>query len=418
MTASQLRPHIGNLLQALTHCAEMTCTGVDQDGGERSLTMNVEPPSPSHHDHPLSTAHKQLAPVSNNSDFKKSVIVQVSPSENDDMSERAVSAAPMLGAFLPPLLEEAKKSGRGLSSIPQLTLKENLQMVISALERLDAAALLDLEILPETATQCSQGPPGPRVRDGVYCRPINNQIQPTVERQPHHSCVRYLHVCEVPDQYSIGIFVFGPNARIPLHDHPDMCVLSRVLYGDLIRLSLDLARPEEAGAYFEKEERKHQPSDGQSSSSWFPYGWFGRNHNNLHHIHNNLPKGSKAAFKNEIDHLQAPDVTVLYPYEGNLHEFVAGPQGAAVLDVLLPPYDNVQNRDCTFYNIQSLWNGKSNPEDSPSSFRKKEPCFIVPTGQPENFHCISGYYRDLGEQPNHDDDILEESETMDEDEYD
>jgi hypothetical protein len=196
----------------------------------------------------------------------------------------------------------------------------------------------------------------------------------------------------VPDQYSIGIFVFGPNAKIPLHDHPDMVVLSRVLYGDLHRLSLDLARDEEASLL--EDEYDHVQSGGQRTSSWFRGSWFHR----MNSIRNKLPKGSKAAFKNEVDFLQAPDVTVLYPYEGNLHEFVAGPNGAAVLDVLLPPYDNVQNRDCTFYTIQNI-DGSSHDGVGVSLKKKKEPCFIIPTGQPENFHCISGQYRDLGEPP-------------------
>jgi hypothetical protein len=83
--------------------------------------------------------------------------------------------------------------------------------------------------------------------------------------------------------------------------------------------------------------------------------------------------------------LQAPHVTVLYPYEGNAHEFTAGPSGAAVLDVLLPPYDEYHNRDCTYYNIclQEVATG---------------PCWIVPTGQPEDFHCLSGRYGDLGDE--------------------
>jgi hypothetical protein len=178
-----------------------------------------------------------------------------------------------------------------------------------------------------------------------------------------------------------------------------MCVLSRVLYGDLHRLSLDLARDDVAVSVFADVQQAQSQSDGQSSSSWFRSSWFSRTNS----IRNKLPKGSKTAFKNAIDYLQAPDVTVLYPYEGNLHEFVAGPHGAAVLDVLLPPYDNAQNRDCTFYNIQNLThnqNGNSHETRiTPSTFAKKEPCFIVPTGQPENFHCISGQYRDLGEQP-------------------
>ena len=75
-------------------------------------------------------------------------------------------------------------------------------------------------------------------------------------------------------------------------------------------------------------------------------------------LRHSMPKGSKEAFKNHVDRLQAPGVTVLYPFEGNLHEFVAGPGGAAVIDVLLAPYDNLQNRDCTFYEIcetNSTW---------------------------------------------------------------
>lgn len=221
-----------------------------------------------------------------------------------------------------------------------------------------------------------------------------------------HSCVRYLHVSEVPDQFSIGIFVFGPHARIPLHDHPDMCVLSRVLYGDLQRLSLDLARDDEKVDFLEEcDNRKKQHHS--SVNSWFRGSWFSR----MNSIRKKLPTGAKPAFKNKVDHLQAPDVTVLYPFEGNLHEFVAGPFGAAVLDVLLPPYDNEQNRDCTFYNIQdvvpSSWSQSSSTCRQISGTGGKEPCFIVPTGQPEDFHCISGQYRDLGvaDDDSSDDDV-------------
>jgi hypothetical protein len=114
-----------------------------------------------------------------------------------------------------------------------------------------------------------------------------------------------------------------------------------------------------------------------------------------------LPLGSKYAYRNSVDHLEAPGVTVLYPYEGNLHEFVAGEYGAAVLDVLLPPYDNEQNRDCIFYNIINLLD---NAATKLVNYPGKEPCMIVPTHQPESFHCISGTYRDLGEINDDDDD--------------
>jgi hypothetical protein len=167
-------------------------------------------------------------------------------------------------------------------------------------------------------------------------------------------------------------------------------------------LSLDLARDDEAVSFLDGPNNDgNNKETNNTHSSWFRGSWFSR----MNSLRNKLPKGSKAAFKNDVDHLQAPGVTMLYPYEGNLHEFVAGPHGAAVLDVLLPPYDNVQNRDCTFYNIQdvssSIYNGDIK--------KNKEPCFIVPTGQPENFHCISGKYRDLGENGD-DDDVLDDED--------
>lgn len=64
---------------------------------------------------------------------------------------------PLLGKFLPPLLTQAKG---GLSSIPQSTLHDNLQLVILALEKLDASALLDLETFSAEQAQA------PCVRDG------------------------------------------------------------------------------------------------------------------------------------------------------------------------------------------------------------------------------------------------------------
>jgi len=258
-----------------------------------------------------------------------------------------------------------------------------------------------------------------------------------------HSCVRYLPISEVPNQYSIGIFVFAPHARMPLHDHPGMCVLSRVLYGDLKRLSLDLARnppsdasmtsvpsptphdddededdddDEDSDHHHHQQQQQQQPhgyrrnggtnrlswftdshsSDRHKNQTWLESLFFqssaapaatNQNGNSVHDVPKNLPKGSKLAYKNKIDRLEAPDVTMLYPYEGNLHEFVAGPYGAAVLDVLLPPYDNEHERDCTFYTIHDITRGRK---------CTKEPCYIIPTGHPENFHCNSGKYRDIG----------------------
>jgi hypothetical protein len=160
--------------------------------------------------------------------------------------------------------------------------------------------------------------------------------------------VRYIHISDVPEHYSVGIFVLPPYTKIPLHDHPGMCVLSRVLYGDVERLSLDVCPPD-------------------SVAPWNPQEW---------------PEGTLRATRQRLQRLSAPMSTQLFPYQGNLHEFTAGPQGAAILDVLLPPYSIDHHRDCTFYNIAL------DPSLSDSYY-------IVPTGQPEEFHCFSGFYKHL-----------------------
>ena len=177
---------------------------------------------------------------------------------------------------------------------------------------------------------------------------------------------------EIPDQYSIGIFIFPPYARIPLHDHPGMCVLSRILYGDVRVVSLDLLRDSEI-------------IDHDAASKI---------------LKQNI-EGTKFAVRRNVEVLQAPDVACLYPYESNLHEFVAGPNGAALLDVLLPPYDADEERDCTFYETHdltecdSILTGDESIQASSVSNRQQL-CLIVPTGQPEDFHCISGRYLGMG----------------------
>ena len=204
----------------------------------------------------------------------------------------------------------------------------------------------------------------------INIKPIHHQVKPKCREET----VRYIHLSDVPEQYSMGIFVFPPHSKIPLHDHPGMCVLSRVLYGSLQRLSLDLAREDD-----------HSHSDSSADKPWH-MSWTGDS--GASPEYQNFPRGTKRAYKNHLDHLEAPACTVLYPYEGNLHEFVAGPEGAAVLDVLFPPYDE-PDRDCTFYNIVD------NAEEMTDS-SDQSPCWIIPTGQPEDFHCISGRYASLG----------------------
>eukprot|EP00531_Pseudo-nitzschia_arenysensis_P010690 CAMPEP_0116127076 /NCGR_PEP_ID=MMETSP0329-20121206/6655_1 /TAXON_ID=697910 /ORGANISM="Pseudo-nitzschia arenysensis, Strain B593" /LENGTH=406 /DNA_ID=CAMNT_0003621167 /DNA_START=274 /DNA_END=1494 /DNA_ORIENTATION=+ len=383
---------------------------------------------------------------------------------------RAIQRSDLLSLLHPSPMRRRKC----LSEIPKSTLDERVMPIRAALENINAQELLGLELLPNKTTT------GPRVSEGVYCHPICDQIKQKWyvndddndvsmgddddDDNNRSSIVRYLHIAEAPDEYTIGIFVFGPHERIPLHDHPEMCVLSRVLYGDLQRFSLDLDRKvrtpndenfgmgnmiidDDDGGHQQEEDpneasfssirnflgnQSSNLNDNNNSASSFLSVAFSRSatwfHQNLlngssssgitmESATDDYPEGTKIAYRNAMDHLQAPSVASLYPYEGNLHEFVAGPYGAAVLDVLLPPYDDECKRDCTFYNIRELPVNRPSKRGrmrgagySPRMRRtrrdetqqqpqqpQREPCLIIPTGQPENFHCISGRYKDLGE---------------------
>lgn len=242
-------------------------------------------------------------------------------------------------------------------------------------------------------------------------RPIYDEIQPppspsnddsndffnTSSSSEDFPVVRYIHLHEEPDQYSVGIFVFPPHGKIPLHDHPGMCVLSRILYGDLQRLSLDLPPKDDTNGAGQKRRAFYRTPQSQrplylnrESSS---YSSSTDSATNSAHTRSRIP----------MDHLVAPQCTVLYPREGNLHEFVAGPYGAAVLDVLLPPYDADHHRDCTFYEIEYCSDENdpdhvsAAPVERDAASHDAVPCWIIPTGRPEHFHCISGQYRELGE---------------------
>jgi len=300
------------------------------------------------------------------------------------------------------------------------------------------------------------------IDDNLYVKTIQNDILPP------NSGIRYLHIAEKTNKYSIGIFVFPPNATIPLHNHPDMMVLSRVLYGDLtvktfdiipIKISSSTTSSLSASTMddttnnhdnccehtFKKSklEGKYQNTttssyrmisrlipkfmsnllggrSSLSSSSSFsnlkdkknqPFGY-------------NVPDKSIHVYENNIKRISSPNITELYPHKANVHEFTAGENGAAVLDVIVPPYDVDNERDCTFYKkdvtldvprsrttmtsnttTTITMRSESNGDDINNDYDNKrfksvydesrDRCWLVPIPQPEWFHCISGQYKDI-----------------------
>ncbi|KAG0573844.1 hypothetical protein KC19_VG214400 [Ceratodon purpureus] len=137
--------------------------------------------------------------------------------------------------------------------------------------------------------------------------------------------ISYLHLYEC-DLFSMGIFVLPTSASIPLHDHPGMTVLSRLLYGNMHVRAYDWVEPHDGRL-------NRNPAIARQAKLV------------VDHV---LVTGP-----NETEPLRAPATEVLYPTSGgNIHSFTAL-TSCAVLDVLAPPYSPGTGRHCTYYRATS-----------------------------------------------------------------
>ncbi|KAL1828360.1 plant cysteine oxidase 2 [Daucus carota subsp. sativus] len=134
--------------------------------------------------------------------------------------------------------------------------------------------------------------------------------------------ITYLHIHEC-DKFSIGIFCLPPSAVLPLHNHPEMTVFSKLLFGTMHIKSLDWVNGIPS----------NKVPDGDSSDA-----------NGALSAEARLAK-----VKVDADFIAPCDTSILYPTDGgNMHCFTAVTQ-CAVLDVLGPPYNDAEGRHCAYY---------------------------------------------------------------------
>ncbi|KAG5184539.1 hypothetical protein JKP88DRAFT_181158 [Tribonema minus] len=112
-------------------------------------------------------------------------------------------------------------------------------------------------------------------------------------------------------KFDIAVFIIKKGNSLPLHDHPDMTVLSKLLHGKLRLKSFDWIEDS-------------RQSKGSATT-----------------VH-------AATCINDREVTAPADAWRLGPHNGNLHDLEAT-ETSAVLDILLPPYGN--GRRCSYYKM-------------------------------------------------------------------
>lgn len=174
-----------------------------------------------------------------------------------------------------------------------------------------------------------------------------------------HAPVTYVHLWE-DTSFSMGLFVLRKGVTLPLHDHPGMYGLIKVLHGKALITSYSCVPgpgkkiPADVKNYLKK--RDVIPD--------------------LHHIEivNKLP--------DEIVDVSSPPCA-LSPESGNFHEInsVDGPM--AFLDILAPPYEHANHtRVCHYYSELTL----------PRHFLPNSVRYLVQVQQPTFFWCDQATY--------------------------
>ncbi|XP_018604882.1 2-aminoethanethiol dioxygenase-like [Scleropages formosus] len=180
---------------------------------------------------------------------------------------------------------------------------------------------------------------------------------------PHNPPVTYMHICET-DAFSMGVFLLKSGTCIPLHDHPGMNGILKVLYGK-VRISCfdQVEKPGDVGC------------EGPFSPPLLPF-------------QKEALRRSMVRSAGEYTEQSAP--CVLTPHKDNLHQIEAVDGPTAFLDILAPPYDPDDGRDCHYYRVlQPLSEPGATRPESPE---QKELLWLLEIPQPSEFWCGSEPY--------------------------
>lgn len=163
-------------------------------------------------------------------------------------------------------------------------------------------------------------------------------VQDTVEDR-RHAPVTYIEVLDDPS-LTIGIFVLKQGARLPLHDHPLMYGILKVIHGAVHVQSYSIIT--------DSDQKANEDTVIRSSSNEVLPSDINLTEETL------LRQVSLLARKEPSFVLSATDdASTLSPLTGNIHEIHSVDGPAAFLDVLSPPYETdipgIGPRPCRYF---------------------------------------------------------------------
>lgn len=151
-------------------------------------------------------------------------------------------------------------------------------------------------------------------------------------KQEYFSKMKYSFDCidildNKPD-YTVGVFLIPRGNSIPLHNHPNMFVISKIIWGNVLINNYDKV----------PSLKRHEAYD------CFPVE------------------------KKEEKELKLNELAVLTPSQNNIHE-VCALEDSALFDIILPAYDGKEDRDCDYFELLNII--ETNNENKNKLFLRK-----------------------------------------------
>jgi len=131
----------------------------------------------------------------------------------------------------------------------------------------------------------------------------------------------YIDILDETPNFNVGVFLIPKGNKLPMHNHPDMFVISKVIWGSV-----------QINCY----DRKAINDDKHLEE----YDVF------------------QVEEKEKIN-LKKNEITILTPNKNNIHEVTAY-EDSAFFDIILPAYEEEENRSCDYYEKLIIANSNLN----------------------------------------------------------